>query len=139
MKQHLHTLTVATQGRGFTDVTPELARWLKSVAAFDGLLTVFIRHTSASLLVQENADPTVREDLERFFWRLVPDGDKIFEHDDEGPDDMPSHVRSALTQTSLAIPVREGRLHFGTWQSLYVWEHRHAPHRRELSLHYLGT
>ena len=139
MKQHLHTLSIATHGRGFTDVTPELARWLKTVGAVDGLLTVFIRHTSASLLVQENADPTVREDLERFFSRLVPDGDGIFEHNDEGPDDMPSHVRSALTQTSLAIPVREGRLHLGTWQSLYVWEHRHAPHRRELSLHYLGA
>ena len=139
MKQHLHTLAVATAGRGFVDTTPELVRWLKSVNAGDGLLTVFIRHTSASLLIQENADPTVREDLERFFSRLAPDGDRLFEHNDEGPDDMPAHVRAALTQTHLAIPVREGRPHLGTWQSVYVFEHRHAPHRRELSLHYLGT
>jgi secondary thiamine-phosphate synthase enzyme len=139
MKQHLHTLTIATSGRGFVDATPELSRWLKSVNAADGLLTVFIRHTSASLLIQENADPTVRTDLERFFSRLAPDGDRLFEHNDEGPDDMPAHVRAALTQTHLAIPVREGRAHLGTWQSVYVFEHRHAPHRRELSLHYLGT
>jgi secondary thiamine-phosphate synthase enzyme len=139
MKQHVHTLTLSTKGRGFSDATAELARWLRSVDAGDGLLTVFIRHTSASLLIQENADPTVREDLERFFSRLVPDGDSLFQHDAEGPDDMPSHVRAALTQTHLAIPVREGKPHLGTWQSVYVFEHRHAPHRRELSLHYLGT
>jgi secondary thiamine-phosphate synthase enzyme len=139
MRQHLHTLTLATKGRGFVDATPELSRWLESVNAQDGLLTVFIRHTSASLLIQENADPTVRADLERFFSRLAPDGDRLFEHNDEGPDDMPAHVRAALTQTHLAIPVREGRPHLGTWQSVYVFEHRHAPHRRELSLHYLGT
>jgi secondary thiamine-phosphate synthase enzyme len=139
MKQHLHTLSVSTKGRGFIDATPELLRWLRSVDAGDGLLTVFIRHTSASLLIQENADPTVREDLERFFARLVPDGDPVFAHDAEGPDDMPSHVRAALTQVHLAIPVRDGKLHLGTWQSVYVFEHRHAPHRRELSLHYLGS
>jgi secondary thiamine-phosphate synthase enzyme len=139
MKQHMQTLTIATAGRGFSDATPELTQWLRQVSAVDGLLTVFIRHTSASLLIQENADPTVRADLERFFSRLAPDGHQMFEHNDEGPDDMPAHARAALTQTHLAIPVREGRLHLGTWQSIYVWEHRHAPHRRELSLHFLGT
>jgi secondary thiamine-phosphate synthase enzyme len=139
LRQELHALTVPTRGRGFVDVTAQLSEWLSKIQAREGLVTIFIRHTSASLLVQENADSTVRGDLERFFSRLVPDGDKLFEHDAEGPDDMPSHVRSALTQTQLAIPVREGRAQLGTWQSLYVWEHRHAPHRRELSLHYLGT
>ncbi|MBL8949423.1 MAG: YjbQ family protein [Myxococcaceae bacterium] len=139
LKQSLHTLVVATKGRGFVDATGELQAWLASVDAHDGLLTIFIRHTSASLLVQENADPTVRSDFERFFARLVADGDPMFEHDDEGPDDMPAHVRSALTQTQLSIPVRGGRAQLGTWQAVYVWEHRHAPHRRELALHYLGT
>jgi secondary thiamine-phosphate synthase enzyme len=139
MRQALHSVTVATTGRGFFDATPQLQQWLSGLEARDGLLTVFIRHTSASLLIQENADPTVRSDLERFISKLVPDGDPMFEHDDEGPDDMPAHVRAALTQTHLAIPVRDGRAQLGTWQSIYVWEHRHAPHRRELSLHYLGT
>jgi secondary thiamine-phosphate synthase enzyme len=139
LRQALHTLTLATGGRGFIDATPELRRWLASIEAEDGLLTVFIRHTSASLLVQENADALVREDLERFFCKLVPDGDPMFQHDAEGPDDMPAHVRAALTQTQLAIPVRGGKLQLGTWQAAYVWEHRRAPHRRELALHYLGT
>jgi len=139
LKQSLHTLTVATKGRGFTDATSELQRWLSQVGANDGLLTVFIRHTSASLIVQENADPTVRSDLERIFAKLAPDGDPMFEHDAEGPDDMPAHVRSALTQTQLSIPVRAGKAQLGTWQAVYVWEHRHSPHRRELALHYLGT
>jgi secondary thiamine-phosphate synthase enzyme len=139
MKQALHNVTVSTKGRGLVDATRELAQWLQHVEAKDGLLTVFIRHTSASLVVQENADPSVRSDLDRFFARLVPDGDRLFEHDAEGPDDMPAHVRSALTQTQLSIPVRDGRMQLGTWQAVYVWEHRHAPHRRELSLHYLGT
>lgn len=139
LKQALHTMVVPTRGRGFTDATAELQRWLGSVEAKDGLVTIFIRHTSASLIVQENADPTVREDLERVFAKLAPDGDPMFEHDAEGPDDMPAHVRSALTQTQLAIPVRNGKALLGTWQAVYVWEHRHAPHRRELALHYLGT
>ncbi len=138
MRQALNTVTVSTTGRGFFDATPQLAQWLHTIDAHEGLLTVFIRHTSASLLVQENADPTVHADLERFMSKLVPDGDPMFEHDAEGPDDMPAHVRAALTQTHLAIPVRDGRLHLGTWQSVYLFEHRHAPHRRELSLHYFG-
>jgi len=103
-----------------------------------GLLTLFIRHTSASLLVQENADPDVRGDLERFFARLVPDGDPLFRHREEGPDDMPGHIRTALTQVQLAIPVAAGRLVLGTWQGIYVWEHRRRAHRREIALHLLG-
>jgi secondary thiamine-phosphate synthase enzyme len=103
------------------------------------LLTLFIQHTSASLLIQENADPDVQADLERFFSRLVPDGDPMFAHDAEGPDDMPSHVRAALTQTSLSIPVVSGKLALGTWQGLYVYEHRTAPHVRRVVLSYLGT
>ena len=139
LKQALHSIVISTPGRGFTDATHELQRWLGSVQANDGLLTIFIRHTSASLLVQENADPEVRADLERWFSKVVPDGDRMFEHDAEGPDDMPAHVRAALTQTQLSIPVRDGKPQLGTWQAIYVWEHRHAPHRRELALHYLGT
>lgn len=130
--------TLDTPRRGLFDVTPALRRFLEAHGARDGLLTVFIRHTSASLVVQENADPTVREDLERFFAALVPDGDARFAHDDEGPDDMPAHVRAALTQTQLSVPVVGGALQLGTWQAVYVYEHRTAPHRRTLALHYLG-
>ncbi len=139
LRQAHHELTVATRGRGFFDVTSGLREFVRSESAADGLLTVFIRHTSASLLVQENADPAVRVDLERFFFDLVPDGDDRFTHDDEGPDDMPAHVRAALTQTQLSIPVRGGALQLGTWQAVYVFEHRTAAHRRSLALHYLGT
>ncbi len=106
--------------------------------ASEGLLTVFVQHTSASLLIQENADPTVQLDLERFFARLVKDGDPIFEHDAEGPDDMPAHVRAALTQTQLGIPVLAGAMTLGTWQGIYLYEHRLEPQRRSLVLHYLG-
>ncbi|MCU0701180.1 MAG: secondary thiamine-phosphate synthase enzyme YjbQ [Myxococcaceae bacterium] len=137
--QHLGELTVATSGRGFTDVTGELAHWLSERGARDGLVTLFIRHTSASLVVHENADPEVRADLERFFSRLVADGDPLFRHDAEGPDDMPAHVRAVLTQTQVAIPVRGGRLDLGTWQGVSVWEHRTHPHRRTVSLHFAGT
>ena len=105
----------------------------------DGLLTLFIRHTSASLLVQENADPEVRRDLERFFARLAPDGDPLFEHVAEGDDDMPAHVRAALTQTQLSIPLVQGALALGTWQGVYVYEHRHRPHSREVVLHLIGS
>ncbi len=104
----------------------------------NGLLTVFIRHTSASLLIQENADPDVRGDLDRFLTRLVPDGDSLFRHTAEGPDDMPSHVRAALTQTSLSVPVEGGRLGLGTWQGIYVFEHRRQPQRRTVALHLIG-
>lgn len=139
MKQVLDELVVATSGRGLFDVTSKLREVLRAAGAGDGLLTVFIRHTSASLVVQENASPDVRVDLERFFAELVPDGDARFTHDDEGPDDMPAHVRAALTQTQLSIPVRGGALQLGTWQAVYVYEHRTSPHRRALALHYLGT
>ncbi|MFZ5438777.1 MAG: secondary thiamine-phosphate synthase enzyme YjbQ [Myxococcota bacterium] len=139
IRQLHHELHVATKGRGFTDVTRQLRDVLSAYALRDGLLTLFIQHTSASLVVQENADPDVRVDLERFFSELVPDGDARFRHDAEGPDDMPAHVRAALTQTQLSIPVQEGQLSLGTWQAVYIYEHRHAPQRRTLVLHYLGT
>jgi secondary thiamine-phosphate synthase enzyme len=138
MRQVHGTLEVATRGRGLFDVTRALADWLSREGAGDGLCTVFLQHTSASLVVQENADPDVRSDLERFFGRLVPDGDPLFAHDAEGPDDMPAHVRAALTCTHLSIPVREGHLALGTWQAVYVYEHRHAPHTRRLAVHFLG-
>ena len=133
------TLDVRTRGRGLQAFTREVVDWLRKVGPGEGLLTVFIQHTSASLLVQENADPDVQADLERFFERLVPDGDPIFVHDAEGPDDMPSHVRAALTQTSVTIPVAGGRLALGTWQGLYVYEHRKAPHVRRVVLSYVGS
>jgi secondary thiamine-phosphate synthase enzyme len=136
--QHLGELSVKTSGRGFTGVTADLERWLRERRVHDGLLTLFIRHTSASLVIHENADPTVLADLERFFARLVPDGDPLFRHDAEGPDDMPAHVRSVLTQTHLSIPVRGGALTLGTWQGVSLWEHRAAPHQRTLALHDTG-
>jgi secondary thiamine-phosphate synthase enzyme len=139
LSQSHHDLVLTTPGRGFVDVTADLGSYLSQERAGDGLLTVFCTHTSASLLIQENADPTVRADLERFFSRLVRDGDAIYQHTDEGPDDMSAHVRAALTQTHLAIPVKAGALTLGRWQAVYLWEHRTSPHRRTLSLHYLGT
>lgn len=116
MRQARSTLEIRTPGRGLTELTPQVARWVAASGIGDGLLTVFVRHTSASLLIQENADPTVQADLERFLARLVPDGDALFEHRSEGADDMPAHVRSALTATQLSIPVADGRPMLGTWQ-----------------------
>lgn len=138
MRQAHGTIEVSTRKRGLYDVTHQLARWLEQASARDGLCVVFLQHTSASLVVQENADPDVRADLERFFARLVPDGDPLFRHTAEGPDDMPAHVRAALTATQLSVPVVGGRLQLGTWQAVYVYEHRLEPHRRRLALHYLG-
>ena len=138
MRQARTLLAIDTRGRGLTDITRRIASWVESAGLRDGLLTVFVRHTSASLLVQENADPEVQRDLERFFARLVPDGDRMFEHDAEGPDDMPAHVRSALTQSSLAVPIADGRLALGTWQGIYLYEHRRQGHRREVLLHLIG-
>ncbi len=138
MRQELGELAVRTRGRGLHEVTGEVAAWVAQQRAGRGLLTLLVRHTSASLLVQENADPSVQHDLERFFARLVPDGDPAFAHISEGPDDMPSHVRAALTQTSLSIPVDRGAMCLGTWQGIFVYEHRRAPHLRHLALHYLG-
>ena len=138
LSQRNVTLTIRTSGRDLIDLTPDVAAWVGDGGIRSGLLTVFVRHTSASLLIQENADPAVRADLERFFARLVVDGDPLFRHRDEGPDDMAAHVRSALTATHLSIPVAEGRPALGTWQAIYLWEHRTAPHRGEVALHLLG-
>ena len=134
-----HELEVATRGRGLVDVTPEVQAFVRDSKLRHGLVTVFIHHTSASLLITENADPEVHRDLGRLFHRLAPDGDPLFRHDAEGPDDMPAHVRSALTQTSLSIPVQAGRCALGTWQGIYLWEHRHAAHRRRLTLTLIGS
>ena len=120
------------------DFTREVAAWLRGIGAGDGVLTLMVRHTSCSLLIQENADPDVRGDLERFFARLVPDGDPIYTHTLEGDDDMPAHVRAALTAVNLSIPVSRGRLALGTWQGLYLWEHRRAPHARTIAAHFIG-
>jgi secondary thiamine-phosphate synthase enzyme len=131
-------LVVATPGRGTVDVTHEVARVVRRSAIERGLCHVFVHHTSASLIVCENADPAVRSDLERFVARLVPDGDSLFEHTAEGPDDMPAHVRSILTQTSLSVPIAHGRLGLGTWQGIYLWEHRRAAHRRRITVSAIG-
>lgn len=139
MRQAQHTLEVRTRGRGLHELTSEVAEWLSQQHPQEGLLVLFIQHTSASLLIQENADPSVQTDLDRFFSTLVKDGDPMFVHEDEGPDDMPSHVRSALTQVQLSVPVRDGRMALGTWQGLFVFEHRRRPHVRRVVLHYLGT
>jgi secondary thiamine-phosphate synthase enzyme len=134
MPFHRERLEVHTRGRGTYDITDRVQRAVAASGISDGLCTVFVHHTSASLIVCENADPSVRRDLEAFFARLVPDGDALFTHDDEGPDDMPSHVRSILTQTSIGIPVAEGRCELGTWQGIYLWEHRHAGHARRVTV-----
>ena len=138
LRQRLSTWTLQTRGRGLVEITEAVRSRVLESGIRDGLVTVFVRHTSASLLIQENADPAVQRDLERFFARLVPDGDPVFEHADEGPDDMPAHVRTALTAVQLSIPVLEGRLALGTWQGIYVYEHRRRGHARELVLHLLG-
>jgi secondary thiamine-phosphate synthase enzyme len=137
MRQALHRLTVATDGPGLVDVTDRVLRWVRAQAIQNGLLTIWCGHTSASLLVQENADPNVRADLETFFRRLVPEH-VGYQHQDEGPDDMPAHIKSALTQTQLTIPIDASKLVLGIWQALYVFEHRAAPHSRELVLHLIG-
>ena len=138
MRQAHTTLAVDTRGRGLTEITRRIADWVGASGMTDGLLTVFVRHTSASLLIQENADPGVQRDLERFFARLVPDGDRLFEHDAEGPDDMPAHVRSALTATQLSVPLVDGRPALGTWQGIYLYEHRLRGQRRQVVLHLIG-
>ena len=138
LRQHLSTLTIQTPGRGLIEITDDVRAHVAQGAIRQGLLTLFIRHTSASLLIQENADPDVRGDLERFFARLVRDGDPLFQHRAEGADDMPAHVRSALTATQLSIPIADGSLALGTWQGIYLWEHRFRGQARELVLHVLG-
>ena len=138
LRQAQHELQVPTRGRGLCEITRQVERWLSDQSIQSGLLTLHIQHTSASLLIQENADPDVRRDLEAFFSRLVPDGDRLFIHNAEGDDDMPAHVRTALTAVNLTIPIRNGRLVLGTWQGIYVWEHRTVPHERSVVLHVLG-
>lgn len=135
---HQTTLVFTSTPRALIDITAPVAEVVEGSGAEVGLVTVFVRHTSASLLIQENADPDVRRDLESFFARLVPDGDPLFRHRAEGPDDMSAHVRSALTAVSLGIPVSHGRLALGTWQGLYLWEHRTSGHRREVVVHVSG-
>ncbi len=136
--QLVRELTVPTRGRGLTEITDAVQAVVEETGWEAGLVTLWLRHTSASLLVQENADPEVRRDLERFFARLVPDGDPLFRHTAEGPDDMPAHVRAALTAVNLSVPFQGRRLALGTWQGIYVWEHRRAPHHRRVVVHVLG-
>lgn len=138
MRQVQHTIEIAAQGKGLYDFTERVNRWLAGTGIRDGLLTLFVRHTSASLVVQENADPDVQGDLERFLTRLVPENDPIYRHTLEGPDDMPAHVRAALTLTQLSVPVREGRMVLGTWQGIYLFEHRRTRHVRQVAVHLLG-
>ncbi len=138
MRQAFHEISVPTRGKGLYAVTPQVSDWVATSGIRQGLLTLYIRHTSASLLIQENHDPSVQTDLERFLSRLVPEGDPIYEHTLEGADDMPAHVRAALTQTHLAIPVAGGRPMLGTWQGIYVFEHRRAAQTRSVVLHLLG-
>nr|WP_242588996.1 secondary thiamine-phosphate synthase enzyme YjbQ [Corallococcus macrosporus] len=131
-------MTVSTRGRGLVDITGEVQKAVKGSGIREGLCTLFLHHTSASLLISENADPVVQRDLEAFFSRLVKDGDPLFQHDAEGPDDMPAHVRTVLTQVSLSVPVKDGAADLGTWQGVYVWEHRTSPHRRRVTVSVLG-
>ena len=137
MVQAGHVLSVATRGKGFTEITSELASWLGSIAGENGLLTVFVCHTSASLTIQENADPTVRHDLLDALDALAPEH-RPYAHQDEGPDDMPSHIKAMLTSVSLGIPVKDGRMTLGTWQGVYLIEHRASPHRRSVVLSFIG-
>ena len=138
-RHHAETITVSTPGRGTTDITDQVGRIVRASEVADGLCNVFLHHTSASLILCENADPAVRRDLERFARRLVPDGDPLFEHTDEGPDDMSAHVRTVLTQSSLSLPIAAGKLALGTWQGVYLWEHRTSPHRRQVTVSVIGT
>jgi secondary thiamine-phosphate synthase enzyme len=137
MMQASHSLSVATQGKGFIDITGALASWLKQIGGANGILTVFVRHTSASLTIQENADPNVHRDLTDALEALAPEG-ADYAHQEEGPDDMPSHIKSMLTNVSLGIPVVDGKMALGTWQGVYLIEHRASPHRRTVALSFIG-
>lgn len=138
MKQAQTTLTIRSGGQGLTEITGDVDAWVRGTGIRQGLLTVFVQHTSASLTIQENADPDVRRDLQAFFKRLVREDESLYAHTMEGPDDMPAHIRSALTDVSLSIPVADGRPALGTWQGLYLFEHRARPHDRRVVLHLLG-
>jgi secondary thiamine-phosphate synthase enzyme len=137
MRQASGSIEITGAGYGLRDITSEIERWVARQAMSEGLLTLFCRHTSASLLIQENAAPAARRDLERWFARIAPEGGG-YEHNDEGPDDMPAHIRSAITQVQLSIPLAGGSLSLGTWQGIYLFEHRRAPHRRTITLHMIG-
>jgi secondary thiamine-phosphate synthase enzyme len=139
MRQAAETLRFRTPGCGLLEITREVARWTARQGMTTGLLTLFCRHTSASLLIQENAAPEVKTDLEAFFARIAPEAPGRYAHEDEGPDDMPAHIRAALTQIHLAIPIMDGRLALGTWQGIYLFEHRRAPHVRDIAAHVAGA
>ena len=135
----MHVLRSRAKRRGLTEITPDVRQWVAGQEITSGLLTLFCRHTSASLLIQENAAPAVRRDMEKFFDGLAPEGAGLYEHDDEGPDDMPAHLKTALTQVQLSVPVMGGKLMLGTWQGIYLFEHREHPSQREIVLHLVGT
>jgi secondary thiamine-phosphate synthase enzyme len=138
MRQASTALEIATSGQRLYEITREVMRWVGDQGMDEGLLTLFCRHTSASLLIQENAAPEVKDDIVAFFNRIAPEDRNLYDHDDEGPDDMPAHLKTALTQVSLTIPLVSGRLVLGTWQGLYLFEHRRQPHRRSVVLHLIG-
>jgi secondary thiamine-phosphate synthase enzyme len=138
MRQFADIIRVQTRGRGLIEITRGVAGWVEPHRLRTGLVTLFCRHTSASLIIQENAAPAVRSDLEAFFERIAPEDPRRYAHDDEGPDDMPAHIRAALTGVNLSIPLIEGRLALGTWQGVYLFEHRRAPHQREIAAHAIG-
>jgi secondary thiamine-phosphate synthase enzyme len=139
MRQTMHVLQSRAKRRGLTEITADVRQWVAGQEITSGLLTLFCRHTSASLLIQENAAPAVRRDMEKFFDGLAPEGAGLYEHDDEGPDDMPAHLKTALTQVQLSVPVMDGKLMLGTWQGIYLFEHRDNPSQREIVLHLVGT
>jgi secondary thiamine-phosphate synthase enzyme len=139
MRQTMHVLQSRAKRRGLTEITADVRQWVAGQEITSGLLTLFCRHTSASLLIQENAAPAVRRDMEKFFDGLAPVGAGLYEHDDEGPDDMPAHLKTALTQVQLSVPVMDGKLMLGTWQGIYLFEHRDNPSQREIVLHLVGN
>lgn len=139
LRQATGLIDITTSGQGLVEITGTVVRWVAEQGLSEGLVTLFCRHTSASLLIQENAAPEVRADIEAYFQRIAPEGAHLYRHDDEGPDDMPAHLRAALTQVHLAIPMVAGRLALGTWQGIYLFEHRRRPHRRSIALHMIGA
>ncbi len=139
LRQVTGTLAFETRGQGLAEITDRVAAWLADQRIETGLLTLFCRHTSASLLIQENAAPAVQRDIAAFFADIAPEDASRYEHDDEGPDDMPAHLRTALTAVSVQVPVADGRMRLGTWQGVYLFEHRRRPHRREVALHLIGA
>ena len=138
LRQFQQELTIDTRGRGFYEFTDDVSSLLRQAAIQTGQVTLHVQHTSASLIIQENADPEVRRDFERFFARLVPDGDELFEHTAEGEDDMSAHIRTALTAVNITVPIARGELALGMWQGIYLWEHRTHPHRRRIVAHFVG-